>query len=121
MAETEIAFDLDAARAARAEAHGETRAFRFGGEEFTLPPECPMDFLERLNADQGGAAIRALLSEDDAARFMAHAPSLEDLTELVKGVAKAYGIGGVGNSSASNGSSPNGSGRSRRTSNASTD
>lgn len=103
-------FDLDAARAARLEAKGEPRLFVFGGRKFELPPELPAEFAYLL--DDAKEALRYLLSDgfDD---FWAQRPSREDLTDLVGWITKTYGTS-QGESPASDGSSTNGSGRSRR-------
>lgn len=111
--------DLDAARAARAEARGsqaETSVVAFGGEDFELPIECPWTFVEHLNAEQNRAAVADLFGDEAAERFFSHGPSVADLTEFVQGVAVAYGLGTPGNSPASRRSSSNGSRRSKRTS-----
>ena len=106
--------NLDAARAARAEANGEHNTVTFGGQVFDLPVECPYTFAEALNRDDPQAMLHALLGADDAARFLALGPTVPDLTELVVGVARVYGLGAEGNSAASNGSSKSGSRRSKR-------
>jgi hypothetical protein len=110
------AFDLDAARAARAEAKGETPMFVFGGQKFTLPPEMPAEFAYLL--DDAKEAFRFLLA-DDFDDFWSHRPSKEDLVELVAVLGKAYGTS-LPESAASGGSSPNGGTPSRPTSPATT-
>lgn len=107
--------DLDAARAARAEAHGEPKTLLFGGETFILPVECPFTFVEALNAGEDRLSVMALFREDTE-RFMALEPTFDDMKALIEGVAETYGLRTPGNSSTSNGSSPNGSRRSKRTS-----
>lgn len=108
------AFDLDAAKAARAEVRGDPPCFLFGGQKFVLPVELPAEFSYLL--DDGKEALRFLLGDqfDD---FWAHHPSRQDILELVAWVSKPLS---PGESSASAGSSPNGSSRSRPTSPATT-
>ena len=110
------AFDLDAARAARAEMRGDPPCFLFGGQKFTLPVECPAEFAYML--DDSKEALRFLLG-DQFDEFWAHRPSKEDILELVRCVGKTAGMT-VGESSASGGSSPKGSSPSRPTSPATT-
>jgi len=111
--------DLDAARAARAEAAGETHALVFGAVEFPLPAELPADFAFRLADGETRGALEALLAERFE-EFWERRPTIEDLTALAEGVAKLYGFGDPGESSASAPSSANGGKRSRPTSSGST-
>lgn len=110
------AFDLDAARAARAELRGDPPCFLFGGQKFTVPAEIPAEFAYLL--DDPKEALRFLL-QDQFDDFWAHRPSKEDLVALVAWIAGGAGMT-PGESMASAGSSPNGSGRSRPTSPATT-
>ncbi len=121
-----MAVDLDAAKAARREAKGEGPTVVFGGETFTLPVEMPFEIVEELgrlqSAGEDGAlagqavlsVVRLLLGEQYKA-FMAHRPSMDDLTELANGAMREYGTG-RGESLASKRSSGNTTGRSRPTS-----
>ena len=115
--------DLDAARAARREAKGEAVIIRFGGEDFALPPELPLDVTDALtelqNASPTGEAseltdeqgarvmtamvdfIKVLMGEEGWTRFNAHRPSFDDLEGLLGGVMDAYGMADVGESGAS--------------------
>lgn len=97
--------DLDAARrareAARAEANDEAVTIVFGGETFTLPAELPLEA-----ASAAGDPLRfveAILGDSYTA-FMAHRPSIEDVTVLAEGIAASYGFADVGESSASSAS-----------------
>lgn len=110
------AFDLDAARAARAEMRGDPPCFVFGGQKFVLPVELPVEFSYLLR--DAKEAIQFLLG-DDFDDFWSHRPSKQDILDLVAWVGNAYGTSS-GESSASDGSSQNGSSRSRRTSPATT-
>lgn len=109
-------FDLDAARAARAEAKGDTPIFIFGGQKFVLPAELPVEFAYLL--DDTKEAMRFLLG-DDFDDFWVHRPSRQDLRDLIAWVSKTYGTT-PGESLASDGSSPTGGRPSRPTSPAST-
>jgi hypothetical protein len=85
--------DLGKARAARAEAHNDPVVLRWDDEtEFTLPPELPADFaLLAFEGDLRGSIV-ALLGDEDAARFFALRPSMNDVTELAESAARVYGI-----------------------------
>lgn len=102
--------DLDAARAARAEAAGEGPVVVFGGGDFPLPPEMPFSVAESLatlnemstsaKAAEMQAIFKALLGENYES-FMAQSPSLEDMLALIEGLGQAYGLEDVGESEAS--------------------
>lgn len=109
-------FDLDAARAARAEMRGDPPCFVFGGQKFTLPAELPAEFAYLL--DDLKEAMRFLL-QDQFDDFWSHRPSKQDIIDLAVWAGKNAGLS-VGESSASGGSSPNGSSPSRPTSPATT-
>lgn len=94
--------NLDAARAARREAMGETPSFVFGGREFALPAELPfavvLDMRELSSADGDTAAQAAAIASvvkhllgDEHDAFMALSPSIEDLEALIDGVLPEYG------------------------------
>lgn len=111
--------DLDAARAARAEARGEAPTVILGGETFTLPAELPMRYVWTLVDGEDIDALKVLF-DGQLERFLATEPTREDILALVAGVPKLYGLGGPGESPASAGSSNGGSNRSRPTSPAAT-
>lgn len=83
--------NLDAARAARAEAAGEPVTLTFDSKDITLPVELPADFA--LCAAEGDlrAAVVALLG-DEAEWFFARRPSMDDVSALVKGAHEVYGV-----------------------------
>jgi hypothetical protein len=83
--------DLDAARAARAEAAGDPVTLTFGGETYTLPVELPADFALYAMERDLRSAVMALL-DDDADAFFAWRPSMDDLTALVEHAMKVYGV-----------------------------
>lgn len=108
--------DLDAARAARREAEQQAPSVVLDGEEFVLPIEMPFeiasDLGRLLNAKDDAQQLAAIAGEvvpkivegllgDEYERFMSHRPSFEDLTAFLDGIAGAYGLGNVGESSAS--------------------
>lgn len=86
--------DLDAARAARAEANAEPPVVRFGGVDYTLPVELPWAMVEAAaGGDANGlvSAVKLLLGNQWAA-FDAHSPSVADMRTLIEHVATLYGI-----------------------------
>lgn len=97
--------DLDKARAARAEAQGETHDLVFNGETFSLPAELPYDWAEASALGNLRVAFAALLGDEEAARFFEAAPTLKDLEEMNDGIGALYGIGDAGERSASRSSS----------------
>lgn len=89
----EGAFDLDAARAARAEAAGDPFVFVFGGEVWTLPPsrEWPLEATDALAAGHIGPAMRVLLG-DQWAEFAKQGARVGDLTDLFQGLSAWQGL-----------------------------
>jgi hypothetical protein len=84
--------DLDAARAARAEAKAEAPVIRFGGADYTLPHELPWSIVEAASTGESRAiidAIKALLGEQWAA-FEATGVSVADMTVLIENIAGIY-------------------------------
>ncbi len=112
-------FDLDAARAARAEARGEPPTVTFGGEEYVMPAELELEAAEHLMFGRPTQFVKALLGEDWE-RFNANKPTLNDLKDLSDGLAVLYGFAEPGESPASPSSSTSNGNRSRPTSNGST-
>lgn len=87
--------DLDAKRAARAEARGENHEVQLGGETFELTPELPLQLMDFLTAGNMTGAVRLLLADpDEADAFLGHRPTIDDLGEI----AKLYGVDGLGGS-----------------------
>lgn len=85
--------DLDAARAARAEAKAEAPVIRFGGTEYTLPSELPWAIVEAASTGETKAiidAIKTLLGEQWSA-FEATGVSVADMTVLIENIAGVYG------------------------------
>jgi hypothetical protein len=108
--------NLDARRAARAEAAGEPPGFILGGEEFTLPLTCPLEALDLMAEARFRDAFQILLFDDADAveRVFKHRPDDADLEDIMS----VYGDSGE--SSASAPSSGRIGKRSRRTSRATT-
>lgn len=94
--------DLDRARAARAEAKKEPVTLKFGGRDFTLPPEIPFDFAMYAAEGRLRESVGALIG-DDAEAFFALRPSMPDIEALVDHARTVYGVK-VGESPASAGS-----------------
>ena len=82
--------DLDARKAARLESKG-PRTVRFGGREWVLKPELPMQCVEHFTAgDLVGAFSLILVDPDDAQGFLASAElTREDMHDLMSVV---YGV-----------------------------
>jgi hypothetical protein len=108
-------FDLDAARAARAEANGEAPTVKFGGVVFVLPVEMPYQIVESVNAMQAasekgdGYTVTQMLSAiakdlfgDRFEEFLSFHPSMLDMQALLENVAPMYGLT-AGESQASEG------------------
>ena len=102
---TDKSVDLDAARAARAEANGEAPTVKFGGLVFALPTEMPYTIVESVNAMQaaqeGGdgygitkqlTAIAMDLFGDRYQEFLGLHPSMLDMQVLLENVAPLYGL-----------------------------
>lgn len=85
--------DLDAARAARAEAEGRPVTVKMRGETFTLPVELPAEFAFAQQHGDLREIITALFDSVEAAeRFFALRPSVEDLRALSELAAAVYGL-----------------------------
>jgi|SRR4051794_6323357 hypothetical protein len=98
-------FDLDAARAARAEANGNAPTVKFGGKVFELPVEMPFGIVEAVNqmqaAQQNGDGYKVTLALSSIARdlfgdryqeFLEFRPSMLDMQALLENVAPMYGM-----------------------------
>lgn len=91
--------DLDAAKAARAEALGEPPVVVWQGETFELPAELPARFLDAIIEDRYTEAFDSLFpsGDFDVAGFL-DAGSYQDLRTFAEGIARAYGLeGDLGN------------------------
>lgn len=94
--------DLDASRAARAEAAGVPVVVKLGGREFTLPVELPFLFADHLAEGELRRAFDALLGEQ-ASEFWKLGVTLPDVEAFAEQVTGAYGMA-EGDSSASSSS-----------------
>ncbi len=93
-------FDLDAARAARAEATGERFAFTSHGESYTMPgpKDWPVQVTAALSKGDLEGALTQLLGPEDTGRFLGGGPvTMGDLEALFGAVAKWAGVGDLGN------------------------
>lgn len=110
--------DLDAGRDKR-RSERDPIVITFGGEKFEVDG-VPLDFWTLgAKMDLDGAIVA--LFGDDADRFMAHKPELEDIMGLLNGVAGELGFGELGgNPTKSPGSSASTGRRSKPTSKGST-
>ena len=105
--------DLDARRAARAEATGEPHEVTLGGEVFRFRPRIPLEALDLMAEGKFRPAFRLMLFDDRDGkkvkvtaldRFFSHVPDDADLEDIVEGL---YGQA-PGEFSASPASSANG-------------
>lgn len=85
--------DLDAARAARAEAQQDKPVITFGGKEFTLPAELPWEVAEAAASGDGVAALKSieLLLGDQWGEFKKLNPTLADVMLVVEAIGRFYG------------------------------
>lgn len=86
-------FDLDAVRAARAEAQADAPVVTFGGKEYQLPAEMPWSVVEAAaSGDAAGVvqAVKALLG-DQWEDFASHGLSVADMTALMEHIGTLYG------------------------------
>lgn len=111
MTEPSRRIDLNALRAARAEAAGEPIILTVGDEDVELPPEMPLavatGFARLASGDPTGIddALGALLGPESNRIITEHSLTLTDLMELMEAAGALYGVT-VGESSASAPSSP---------------
>lgn len=100
--------DLNAKRKVRAaqreKDQDEPVVIVIGKEKIKLPAELPAEFgFRAAEGDTRGALVALMNGQSDA--FFAQAPSMEDVTELVKDIAETYGFDDLGESPASESSS----------------
>ena len=106
-------YDLDAARAARAEQNGEHPTIKFGGVIFELPFEMPFSIVESVGEMQAAQessdgykvsqmlnAVAQDLFGDRYEEFLSFQPSMLDMQSLLENIAPLYGLT-TGESSAS--------------------
>jgi hypothetical protein len=111
--------NLDAARAARAEARKEGHSIRFGGKKWPLPDELPLDLgIRMMNGDVWGSLVGLLGDQWD--EFYKLSPTMDDAKDLVTLLAPEYGFAEPGESPASVASSTSNGTQPRPTSNGST-
>lgn len=91
---TSRVIDLDAARAARAEASKEAPMIRFAGSDWTLPVELPWALAEAAadtSAETAIAAVKSLLGAQWPA-FVAAGPTIEDMRVMLEHIAEIYAV-----------------------------
>jgi hypothetical protein len=86
--------DLDAARAARAEAQLDAPVVRFNGKDYTLPVELPWSIVEAATSQDSVkiiAAVKTLLGEqwND---FQEANVSVADMTVLIESISQLYAV-----------------------------
>lgn len=112
---TEEVFDLDAARAADADASRQPFPFRFGGKVFHIPRPLPLKVSFAFGDGDWKGIVRGLFG-DQADEVLDLGLSSDDAIMLVNQM-----LGGQGKSKASHGSSPTGGRKSKPTSNGTTE
>jgi hypothetical protein len=115
--------DIDAARAARREKKREPHEIKVGGERFTVPHmrTWQVRYIEAFRTGETREVFKALMGDEDWARFEAHGFDLDDLEDLADGIAAEAGLQSVGKPSASGSSSPSNGRPSKPTSGGSTE
>lgn len=86
--------DLDAARAARAEAAGEPPILTLGGRDIELPVELPAAFLDHIANERLTEALKTIMTPEELEHVFAQNLSVEDLVEFSDGIGEAYGLKG---------------------------
>lgn len=86
--------DLDQARAARAEARGDTEApqIKLDNRHWQLPAEIPLDFLTEVERGAFRRGFTFLFDDKVCEEFLAIGLSIEDFEELSDGVYAVYGL-----------------------------
>lgn len=110
--------DLDAARearAAKAEAKAEPHVILLNGQKFEIAAEMPAEFAFAFMEGKPRDGLRVLFGEHYD-EFAKTAYSIDDLVELVEGVAELYGFDNLGEALASRESSRSNGKRARPTS-----
>jgi hypothetical protein len=99
-------YNVNAVRAQRLEAAGQSWEFELDGEVFALPTELPRDILpqlQQLDPNDLDGLLRLLLGEEQFARFARHPASVQDVTALIEAYGREVGMS-LGESSPSTGS-----------------
>jgi hypothetical protein len=86
--------DLDAAKAARAEAKQEAPVIKFNGAEYTLPIELPWRVVEAASSSDTVQIINAVKSllGDQWEDFEKNNISAADMLLLIENIAKIYAV-----------------------------
>lgn len=86
-------FDLDAIKAARAEAEKVAPVVKFGGIEFTLPVELPFAIAEATTGEINDLkiALASLLGEQYNI-FTSLSPSVQDINAFFEAIPSMYGL-----------------------------
>lgn len=86
----EAAINLDALRAARAEAADATITISLGGQRFNAPRELPYAVLRKVRADDLDGALVSLLGQEQADRLMdTEGLTLQDINAMLEGIVGA--------------------------------
>lgn len=84
-------------------ADGEPYAFRFGGEDYAMPPDIDLTSIALLDGGDPERALERLLGEAQWKRMVEspHAFGIKQLMALLEGYAKHLGMDSLGGFSAS--------------------
>lgn len=112
--DTNRIIDLDAKRAARAEARKaddyEPIVLKIGGRDYVLPDEMPADFADLVSQGKFYEGFQVLLG-DEFDDFWSNDLTVNDLKDFADMLAPAYGVGGDAGNSLASGSSSRKTGR----------
>lgn len=97
--------NLDALRAARAEAAGEYITVEFNGEQFTVKRELPYSVLRKVKRDDLDGALADVLGAERAEALLENSDlSLQDVNALLEGIVQASTGKSLGEASGSSAS-----------------
>ncbi|GHF48092.1 MULTISPECIES: hypothetical protein [Streptomyces] len=90
------AFDVNAARAQRLEAHGRSWSFSLDGDTFELPTEIghrTARALRELDDNDVDGLLGLLLGKEQFARFVEHDVTMQDIAAILEAYGKETGLG----------------------------
>ncbi|MFF4740497.1 hypothetical protein ACFY2W_32115 [Streptomyces sp. NPDC001262] len=90
------AFDVNAARAQRLEAHGRSWSFALDGDTFELPTEIghrTARALRELDDNDVDGLLGLLLGKEQFARFVEHDVTMQDIAAILEAYGKETGLG----------------------------
>ncbi|MEU7134513.1 hypothetical protein [Streptomyces sp. NPDC046261] len=90
------AFDVNAARAQRLEAHGTSWSFQLDGDTFELPTEIghrTARALRELDDNDVDGLLGLLLGKEQFARFVEHDVTMQDIAAILEAYGQETGLG----------------------------